>query len=371
MTSCVPRAPGPAVVQRRNAWRALMLAASCASLVACDIPTEAPRWDVKFMVPSKGTTLSVGQLLPSSVSVTPDATAFQINLAPTTFSRTLGELCPQCVLVNNLRVPKPAFTGTLTGSVSLPPELLNAQVQSGVIDISVRNNLSFDPIRPSANTGAARGTITISIASAGVEIGLGAINGSDTALPTGATVVRALPLFANAAISNPITVTLTIDSPAGDPVTVNTLQTVAVSAAPNLVRVKNVRVNIANRTVAVSQVDLNLQDVDKVFVNRVQGGTLLLDIANPFAGVAGTLNVRIIVPNMAPIVKPIALTGQATQTVSIPFTRDELRSFLGKSGAVLTATGTLNGPNGGVPLTPNQVVVIGSRFELILSSTEN
>jgi hypothetical protein len=369
MTCNLPRAPGSGVATRGNAWRALMLVVSCASLIACDIPTAAPKWDVKFMVPSKGTSLSVGQLLPSSVIVTSDASAFQINLAPTTFSRTLGELCPPCIAVNGLFVPKPAFTGTLSGSVSLPAEVVNAQVQSGGVDVSVRNNLSFDPIRPSAT---ARGTVTISISSGGVQIGAATISGTTTALAPGSTVVfPTVQLTANATITNPISVSLTLDSPAGDNVTVNTSQSITVTATPNLLRVKNVRVTVANRTVAVSQVDLNLQDVDKVFVNRIQGGTLFMDIANPFAGVTGTLNVRITAPNSSPIVKPIALNGLATQTVSIVFTRDELRSFVGKNGAILTATGTLNGPNGGVPLAPNQVVVISSRFELILSSTEN
>jgi hypothetical protein len=347
--------------------RALMLAVSCASIVACDIPTEAPRWDVKFMVPSKGTSLSVGQLLPSSVIVTPDGSAFQVNLAPTTFSRTLGEMCATCP-PGNAFLPKPAFTAVLSGSVVLPSDLMNAQILSGAIDISVRNNLSFDPIRPSAT---ARGTIVILVTSGGFEIGSTTINGTDTALPPNGSLSRTVPLSVNGTITNAVAVSLTIQSPAGDPATLNTSQTIVVTASPNLLRVKNARVRVANRAVAVSQVDLNLQDVDQIFVNRIQGGTLLLDIVNPFAGVTGTLNARITVPGMTAIVKPIALTGLATQTVSIPFTREELRSFIGKSGATLTATGILNGPNGGVPLTPNQVVVIGSRFELILSSTEN
>src|SRR4051812_43224662 len=101
MTYSLPRATGSAVAQHRNAWRSLLLALSCASLVGCDIPTDAPKWDVKFMVPSKGTSLSVSQLLPSSISVVSDASAFQINLAPATFSRTLGELCPPCTLADN------------------------------------------------------------------------------------------------------------------------------------------------------------------------------------------------------------------------------------------------------------------------------
>ncbi len=367
MAYSLPRATGQAVAQHRNALRALLLAVSCASLVACDIPTAAPRWDVKFMVPSKGTSLAVGQLLPSSIVVTSDASAFQVNFTPVTFSRTLGELCPACTLINNQRVPKPAFTGTLNGSLTLPAELVNAQIQSGSVDVAIRNNLSFDPIRPSAT----RGTITIAITSAGVQIGAATISGIDTALPTGATIVRSVPLAVNASLSSAVGITLTIDSPAGDQVTINTSQTISVTGTPNLVRVQNVRVLIANRAVSISQVDLNLQDVDDVFVKRIQGGTLFLDFANPFTGVSGTLSVRISAPGSTPLVRSVAINGLANQTVSVPFTRDELRSFIGKNGATLSATGTLNGPNGGIAITPKQLVVISSRFELILSSTEN
>ena len=96
----------------------LVLLTSAWAIGGCDFPTELPKWNATYRVPTEGTTLSVAQFLPANVALSTDRTAFVVALAPTTFSSTLAEMCSSCVLVSGIVAPKPAFSATLAGSIA-------------------------------------------------------------------------------------------------------------------------------------------------------------------------------------------------------------------------------------------------------------
>jgi hypothetical protein len=348
-----------------RAGRLVLFVTVCA-IGGCDFPTELPKWNATYRVPTDGTSLSVTQFLPASVALTGDRTAFVITLAPITFARTLAELCPACAPVNGLLAPKPAFNANLAGSITLPADVSSVAVAGGTVTIAVRNGLGFDPIRPSASTTAPRGSVSIDISSGGVSLGSTSVSGTDTAFPSGSTLTRPITL-ATGNVAGPVAVTLTVNSPAGDPVIVNTNGYLSVTATPANVRASNARVTFGSRAVGVTDVHLDLQDVGEPVRNRIQGGAIILAVTNPF-GVSGPLTLTITGPNPGAITKQISLNGQSTQSVRAEFTREELRSFVGRTGTVLMVRGTVTGPAGGVLVTPTQAVNLAAQLELVLSA---
>src|SRR5690349_12604855 len=96
--------------RRRRLFAGAVLALSAAS-AGCEFPTEAPIFESRFVLPVENTTLSVSELLPTSL--TNNGTAFGLALDPASISRTLGQLCPACVPFNGQSVPYPGFTGSI------------------------------------------------------------------------------------------------------------------------------------------------------------------------------------------------------------------------------------------------------------------
>jgi hypothetical protein len=99
--------------------------------------------------------------------------------------------------------------------------------------------------------------------------------------------------------------------------------------------------------------------------DRVQGGRLLIAVKDPFA-VRGSLAVRLTASGAA-VSKTLDVTG-GDRAYELAFTRDELRSLLGKSVAI-----TFAGPvstAGALTVTPSQSLAIATRFELVLSTND-
>src|SRR5687768_15368470 len=83
-------------------------------VAACDmVPSEPPIFETRFVVPGESTTLSVNQLLPSSITVSGDNFLLALG-AQTIPARTLGQMCPPCQAFNGQIVPKPAFSDSVT-----------------------------------------------------------------------------------------------------------------------------------------------------------------------------------------------------------------------------------------------------------------
>jgi hypothetical protein len=346
----------------------LVLLASAVAVGGCDFPTELPKWNATYRVPTDGTTLSVAQLLPGSVVLLGDRTAFLLLLGPASFARTLGEICPTCAPLNGLLAPKPAFTATVAGSINLPADVSSVALVGGTVTVGVYNNLGFDPIRPSANASAQRGSMSIAITAGGVSLGSATVSGADTAFPSGSTLTRPIAL-SGASVTGAIAVTVTVNSPAGDPIVVRSNGQLAVNAAPANVRASTARVTFSRRPVGVTDVRLGLEGVGEPVRSRIQGGAMILAVTNPF-GVTGSLALTISGSNPTPVTKQLSLNGQPTQTVRVEFTREELRSFVGITGAVtMMVSGMVNGPAAGVDVWPAQAINLAAQLELVLSAT--
>ncbi|HET9982469.1 MAG TPA: hypothetical protein VFQ38_02730 [Longimicrobiales bacterium] len=339
--------------------------APLALLAACDLPTDLPHWDTTWVVPGKGASFPVAQLLPSGVRAMPDGSAFQLDIAPTTFSTSLGEMCGSaCPPVNGAVVPKPAFTATLGSSLALPAGVASATVVGGTVVVNATNGFSFDPLRPG---GGAFGTMTLTVSAGGAVLASTTVDGATTPFPAGSTLSRTLPL-ASAAVTGAMSVRLVLTSPAGGLATMNTSDRLTVSASAQGVRLGDARVDVGGRPVSVPPVALELDGLDDMVVERVHGGALVLGITNPFGGATGAMTLRITAPGVAPITKHVELrTGTTTERVEL--TQAELRSILGQPGVVLAATGTLSSASP-VLVTPTQTVTITTKLELVLGAKE-
>ena len=349
-------------------------------LAACDVPTKLPTWDQTWLIPGDSTRVAVSELLPKSgeltVSTAGGQPVFALNVAaPAAISRSLGQVCSACAVANGTTVPKPAFTVIDSTGIALPSDLVAATIVSGGMAYTITNGFNFDPIRPSA-AGAPFGYFVVRIMNGKTLVALDSVNGADLALgKNGAVVQRALPMNVGGgslgiSASSPVEIYVTLDSPAGDPTTINSSQTFSISIQPAPIALSQAQVNLANQQINAAQTTVDLSSVsDQALINRVQAGTLHLAISSPF-GVQGTLTATFSAPGASPIVKTIPLTTAAQQTPDVSLTATELRALLGHI-ATLTVSGTVSSPSGTVTLTPTQVLDVRSTFEIILSTTEN
>ena len=351
-----------------------------AGVAACDVPTKLPTWDQTWLIPGDSTRVAVSELLPKSgeltVSTAGGQPVFALNIAaPAAISRSLGQVCSACAAANGTTVPKPAFTVSDSTGIAMPTDLVSATIVGGGLAYTITNGFNFDPIRPSA-AGAPYGYFVVRIMNGTTLVAVDSVNCKDIALGrNGATLQRALPLNVGAGSlgitrSAPVEVYVTLDSPAGDPTTINASQSFSVSIQPAPIALSRAQVNLANQQINAAQTSVDLSAVsDQALINRVQGGTLHLAISSPF-GVQGTLTATFSAPGAAAIVKTIPLTTAAQQTPDVSLTATELRSLLGHT-ATLTVSGTVSSPSGTVTLTPTQVLDVKSTFEIILSTTES
>jgi hypothetical protein len=342
------------------------LACGVVALVAgaCEVPTSLPGWSTSWVVPAKSTTLGVAQLLPASVTLTPDHEALRTSLPSVSFSRSLGELCG-APCAGAASFAKPAFTGSFGGTIDLPAGVVGAQVAAGRMAVRITNRFSFDPLRP---TPGSYGSLTIRVTSGAATLAAKTIEGAQAALPAGASLDETLPL-AGARVSGPMTVSVELASPAGDVIQVDASQQLAVTATPEEIRLSEASVSIGRKDVTLPATALGVRDIDSMIWTRVTGGALRLSIANPFQA-SGTMTLLIYGPNPELIEKTLDVpAGSSVQRVE--FSAEELKSLLGKpDDAILEGRGTFTA-TGAITVSPKSAIAITSQLELTLGGEEN
>jgi hypothetical protein len=340
-------------------------------VTACDIPTDLPRgWDTEWLVEASSTTVPVTQLLPTGVSFGADRTTFAVTVSPVTFTQTLAGLCPPCAALHGATVPKPAFQHTFNGAATLPAGVASVTLSSGRVDVTIVNGLTFDPIRPSAT---ARGSLTLTLRSGTAVVGTPlVIDGTDTALPPGGSVTRSLDLVPGirdrpaSTITERVTVDVTIDSPAGDPVRIDANSRITVTATPVGLAVSSTNLRIDGRQIRSGESIVDLTDIDGFVRDHVKRGALVLTVTNPF-DITGTLTLRI-ASSTTTILKAIELAPGTTQR-EVAFTQEELRRLFGSELAV-SASGAVWGPAGGVVVTPRQTLAIDASLRVVIGPVE-
>ncbi|HVX42216.1 MAG TPA: hypothetical protein VHB25_21825 [Gemmatimonadaceae bacterium] len=347
--------------------RAGLCLAALASLAACDVPTGLPQYDTEWNVPGKSTSISVNSFLPSGVTTTGDNSAFQVSVTPSTTSitRQLGQDCAACAVANGQTIPKPAFTGGGTSSVSVPSSLASATLVHDTLTVTINNGFNFDPIRPSAAAGSTRGALSIIVKSGGTIIGRDSLDGVTQSLAPGSSTVRKIPLTGGIDGASGITVSTILTSPAGDPVQMNSASSITVTGAVGSFYVSSAKVNLNGQNVTSSPTNIDLSGIGSQVTDHANGGSLLLTVTNPFS-VSGTLNVTFS-GGTQPIVKTVALAG-GTTTPTVTFTKPELDALLGHD-VQMTFAGNVNGS--AVTVQPGQTISVSSRLQISINVGSN
>jgi hypothetical protein len=332
------------------------------AFAACEIPTEPPAVEQRWIVPADETRFGVSKLLPSDVTLNAAGTAFVVDFDPVTFSASLGSLCAPCAAAHGLTVPKPAFLGSFSSNVDFPPQVHSVTVVSGQVALTIRNDFNFDPIRPAAGV-FGRITVRITDSADGDLLGTLVIDGTTTPMPPGTALNRTLSLGA-ATVNGGLLATVQVDSPLGDAVTMNASLRVTATATPSNVLVSAVAIDVRGRVVDFDAVSLDVEDIDDDLVERIVAGGFRLRITNPF-GVGAAFQLTIDGPTIAPIQKGASI-GPATAMVSIAFTAAELRSFLGEPGVVLSGRATVDPAAPIITVRPGQELVLSGELDLTI-----
>jgi len=340
--------------------RRRMVMLAFVAVVACDIPTEAPRWEQTWVVPGETVTISVADLLPVDVALSDDRSAFRALTNRVEIWETLAGMCPACAPFQGLVAPKPEFTATLWSAATLSQDVVTAMLAGGALDAVLEHNLSFDPLRPSSDP-SQRGHLVVEVTSNGEVIAIDSISGHDTAFPAGTPLIPSLPV-APVPVSSELEVEVRIWSPTGDPVLITTSDTLGFLMTESEVYVSQVTIQATALDIRPTATALDF-GVDEETLERVESGAVRVVIVNPF-DVVGTLNVAFDV-GAQPVERELVLApGESSQRVE--YSGAEMRAILGSPTVDLITSGAVGSATGTVTLTPAQEMMVDIRFELVI-----
>lgn len=342
--------------------RRSILALALVGLAACEFPTEPPRWDQTWVVPGDSITVSVAELLPTSVGLSDDSTAFEAVTPATSGVFSLSQMCPECSAFNGTTVAKPEFDVTLNTAGSLPADLVAATLAGGSLSATLEHNLSFDPLRPSTDPDSPRGHMVIRVTSAGNTVAYDSISGYDRAFPAGTPITPTLAIQP-VVVTDSLGIAISLYSPAGDPTEIDTSDTLGITVAESTVRISEATINVSDVTIDPVTTPMDFAGVDSTLVERIQSGALLLDVTNPFS-INGTLDVAF--QDDFPSIQRSLTVVQGSYPDSLTFSGPELQAILGSDAVDVVASGTVTAPDGTVTVTPTQRLVLDTGFRLVV-----
>ncbi len=333
------------------------------ALSGCNVPTDLPIFDVRWVVPIEDKSISVVELLPTNVAVA--GPNFQVDVAPFVLAQTLGGLCAACGPLNGLTVPKPAFNISYNESGTLPTDVASVELVSGSISLAIQNNLGFDPIRPAV---ASPGTMTMTVydgSVAGRVLGQVVLDGATDALPTSSLTTIPIAL-APGTVTPTILTVIDLDSPLGDtnvPIDVNA--GLDITATVGSILVSSATIDVDGLAVNINQTVLDVADIDADLVADIQTGGLILDVQNPF-GVAIDVVLEIGGPGITTLQRNLNIGSGPTTQATLSYTAAELQSFLGQTGVFFRGSGTVTSPGVPATVTPTQETSIEASLDVTL-----
>ena len=365
----------------RSSPRSLLglAAAGCAlALAACEVPTSLPIWDTVWQVPADSAEVSVASLLPASVSVVDmggGVQAFSLALPAAGISTTLGTVCPGCAAANGARVPKPAFTLVDSATVALPSDVASADIVGGTIDYTITNGFSFDALNPSATSS---GWVRIRVRAGATTLASDSVSGPGLTLPTNVARQRSMAMTASPAapvrLASPLKVDITLFSPAGDSVTINTNERFSVSATANNLRISQASIAVPAKTIPAQSDTVDLSSLKDMTTGSISGGAVIISIQNPFA-VQGSIGVDLTAPNGAHVAKSLTLplggAGTPAAKLRLALTASEINSLVGEKNVGIALTGGVNAPSGAITVTPTQKIVFNTMVEATITAGGN
>ena len=331
------------------------------ALGACSVPTDAPRWQTRWVVPAKAITVWVEELMPPQITVDPNHTEFTIDVGSAGFSQSLDDLCDVCGPLNGLPVLKPPFAGILSGPVFLPPLVLSVNVVQADIDIEIENGFGFDPIRPAFGFTGSMALTVYDGTPFGRVLDKIEIKGADQSFAPGSKITRTFSVDPGT-IEGAVWVEAYVISPGGDLVVLDTSDRLSVSVTVRPMRIADAKVLVAGNAFAFTTVELDLEDIGDDVIERINDGALRLRVENQFElGADGVIEVR--APGLSPILKTLHLDQARSSDERIAFTREEMHSILGTAGVVLTGAGVVSSTVGPVVITPATRITAAADIE--------
>lgn len=333
-------------------------------LAACDVPSGVPGWEQTWVVPGDSIALGVAELLPSGLALTEDSSAFLVDIGGTAVSLSLGELCgAPCQAADGAVVPKPPFTETLTTAAPLPEGVVAASLTGGAFDLTLSHDLGFDPLRPSTDPAADRGYLVVRIEGDGEVVAFDSIDGADRAFPAGTSLTPSLPVRP-VEVGGQLTFGITLHSPAGDPVLIDTSDTIGVALAPSTLEVSRITIQAPAIVLPGFQSSLDLGRLEEQAVlDAVDRGALLVRIHNPFE-VTGALELTVELDGRT-IQRTLPVQpGDAGERLEL--SGSELRDLVTSDRVDLSVGGTLSPTEGTVTIAPTQVLVLAADLELVV-----
>ena len=320
-------------------------------LIGCEVPTALPIIEQQWVLPVKKITLGADEMLPNGVTVV--GSGFDISMDPVSTGESLGSLCPACVLIDGLGpLPLPAFSGSFTSSQALPTDVVSAEITGGVVSLLIDNGLSFDPL-------AGGGTVLIEVrnGAGGALLGSLMLAGAGDALPAGSTVTVGLSLVAGT-LDTSLFMSVSLGVAGGQMAVVDVTQRIDVVATINSVLVRAITADVLSRTVDIGAGSVDLEDIDTDISDRIVEGAIILDVENPFdVSFTGTIEI-------GGTSKPFSLLGAGPSEVTLQYTGDEIRSFVGQPGVSFSGSGTAVGS--AVAITPGQEMTIEVTLDLTI-----
>jgi hypothetical protein len=329
----------------------LVTLATSVAGVSCDLPTDPPIIEQRWVLPLDQITLSGDSLLPDGVTVA--GSVFDIdNVAPVSASQVLGSLCAACAPFQGMTIPVPAFQATYSAVEPLPTDVEAFTTVSGAVDITLTNGLSFDPL-----AGGGSVTITLADTAGGPVIGQLVFDGASDALAPGSVTTRPL-VVTNGAVTGALEATIDVSNAGGQFATIDLTNALSVTASTTSLLISSVTATVDGLSATLDPVDLDVEGLDPEVTDWIVEGSAILDVTNPFgASFAGSLTI-------GTVTKPVFFSDAPVSSDTITFTGNELRSFLGQPNVTLTGSGTIGG--GPIVLTPNLDLLIESTIDLLL-----
>ena len=332
---------------------------------ACEIPTELPRWEQRWIVPAGETELRVEALLPPGTTLNADSTLFLFLPDTLEFSRSLEDLCPPCIPLWGLRDRKPAFQDEF-GDRFLRTQLVSAEVEEGSMLVNIRNGFNFDPIRPDS---AVFGEIVITIRAEGppgATLNQVQLKGEDIAFPpfTEETVLMGF----SGRVKDGGRLQVAVDSPEGDSLTIDIHDFLSITASIDTVKATSAVVEVKDGLFFAEPMTLHTGGLSEVVLDRLQSGALVLEISNPW-WLAADLDLTILAPSRASLIlKEVSMPGAEETTLRVEFTAEELRDILGGAGATMSIVAEVGPGANDVSAVPGQKLTLRAKFDLVLST---
>ena len=344
--------------RRRGRWRATGLALSLL-ISACDLPTASPIFTSKLAVPVEDDSVGVGEFIPPSVQVRNGQ--FQIVSDTVRSLTTLGDLCIPCRPFHQTVVPVPMATWNVTLQSDLPADVAYVVLDAGSsATFEISNGLGFDPLRPAAQQ---YGTLIIVVRAGplGDTLAVDRVDGTATALPPGGRLRRTLPLPQGRQVVNPVELLLRVDVPQGDPVVIDTSETLAITVAPVTIVATEAGVVIDGKTVRSAAASVSFTDAGNDVVQRVEEAEVQLTISNPLL-VTGQFDITFDSSGSPVTAAQRVDVVPGFQNRSIRLEVDEVRRLLRARNVSARVDGVVSGEaaNRVVTLRPRDVIQIGT-----------